>query len=151
MKTMQFIDFNYEDAVSQYNDDKYKKINETTIALFHADDVGSGAFSWFPNYEEMREFILNVLPAISTEEQDDEYYNRINEIEKSLSETSNEDLLVVANIASAPFDIRWIGTVDDLISQQNDFTETVRDHYNENQPIDDKADFISFLKDYIWA
>ena len=49
--------------------------------------------------------------------------------------------------------IKWIGNIDELIKDKGWFAEQVREHFNEDQPIDteNRDEFINFLKDYFWG
>jgi hypothetical protein len=159
MKNLTFHDYSYDQAVEAYQNEKYHLVDENKIGMFSATDYsGTGEFCWFDNLGALVDFFLNTwLPSL-TRERDETYYTFMDHTRALLDLTvqTPEQIMGIAN--DNPLDdtqIKWIGTIDDLMTGESSFAMQVRDHFacNEGKSLDAtvKNEFIAFLKGYFWA
>lgn len=155
MKTY-FKDNTFDEAVKEYNDFEYLVPTEHKIGIFTADDVGAGDFRWVNDTNELKYFILNICIPTLTEDRDDEYYQFAEKVKEQLEKNELALSEIQDLLNDSPYsdtEIKWMGTINMLIKDEGFFAEQVKDHFNENKPINDsnRSDFIAFLKNYVWA
>jgi hypothetical protein len=151
-----FKDNTFDQAAKEYHDSEYLVPTEDKIGIFTADDVGAGDFRWIKDTDELKYFILNIWIPTLTEYRDKQYYQFIEKVKEQLEKnelTLSEIQELLNNSPYPDTEIKWMGTINMLIKDEGFFAEQVKDHFNENKPLDDsnRSDFIAFLKDYVWA
>jgi hypothetical protein len=129
---------------------------------FFASDnaVGIGFISWFKDVDEMMGFLLKVEPVIwdYEDEELENYVNNISNIaDKVKSAGLSEDLRTNFNeFVKNDFEIGWWGTFEDLLKDNNEFTQKTREDFidMEEEGMGDKiseesiAEFIEWLKTF---
>jgi len=154
---IEFKDNTFDQAAKDYYNNDYLVPAENKIGVFTATDFnGTGDFRWLKDMDELSDFILNVLIPTFTEDRDSEYYRYIEKVKAQLekNELTLSEMQNFLNDSPYPdTEIKWIGTINMLIKDEGFFAEQVKDHFNENKPINDsnRSDFIAFLKNYVWA
>jgi len=154
---LEFKDNTFDQAAKDYYNNDYLVPAENKIGVFTATDFnGTGDFRWLKDMDELSDFILNVLIPTFTEDRDSEYYRYIEKVKAQLekNELTLSEMQNFLNDSPYPdTEIKWIGTINMLIKDEGFFAEQVKDHFNENKPINDsnRSDFIAFLKNYVWA
>jgi len=154
---LEFKDYTFEEAIKEFNKKDYAQPSENKIGVFTASDFnGTGEFRWLKDFEEVKYFMLNIWFSTLTDERDEAYYKYMLDVKEKLNFISNDNIKIIEIANDNPFDeteIKWIGTIDELIKDKSFFADQVKDHFNENQPInsENKSEFIDFLTNYVWA
>jgi hypothetical protein len=134
---------------------------EFPYGFFASDNaVGVGLISWFKDVGEMMDFLLTVEPVIWDYEDEilKDYTNHISTIaDKVRSAGLSEDLRVNFNkFVENDFEIGWWGTFEDLLKDNNEFTQKTREDFieMEKEGVGDKIpeesieEFIEWLKTF---
>ena len=154
---LEFKDYSFEEAAKAYYSKAYALPAEDKIGIFTATDFnGTGDFRWIKNRNELLDFILNIWIPTLTDDRDDEYYQYVEQWKLHLEKSEMTFKEIQSLLNDSPYndaEMKWIGTIDELIKDKGFFADQVRDHFNENKPIHsgNKAEFIKFLEGYFWA
>ncbi len=154
---LKFKDNSFNQAAKEYYLNDYRVPAENKIGVFTATDFnGTGDFRWLKDSADLYYFILNSWIPTITEDRDDEYYRYVQKVKAQLEKNALTLGEMQSLLNDSPYpgtEIKWMGTVDMLIKDEGFFAVQVKDHFNENKPIDDsnKEAFIDFLKTYFWA
>jgi hypothetical protein len=132
---MEFKDLDFADAMNEVGIATGRNPDKYSVGCF-LQGYSASSFCWFASADELKDWILNAFYCATTEERDSRFFEDLIKLKDFLEKDIPAEQIWMRIPAGLQYmegsddEIIWTGTITSLLTQDNEFSERIREDFS---------------------